>query len=90
MTETEAQRAAPVPPIWQRGLWMLVVMVLFGLAQSLLVAAALLQFFWMLFGKQRNQPLAEMGDGLARWLAKAARFLTAASEEKPFPWSGWN
>ena len=79
----------PTPSIWQRGLFMFVVLCLFGLGQSLLGAAALVQFFWMLFSGKRNDPLAEFGAGLSHWLAKAARFLTAASDEKPFPWTPW-
>lgn len=69
---------------------MIVVMVLFGIAQSLLGAAAVVQFFWLLFSGKPSEPLAEFGTGLSHWLAKAARFLTAASDEKPFPWSKWN
>ena len=76
--------------IWLRGLWMLIFMVLLGLAQTILGAAALIQFFWLLFTGRPNQPLAEFGTGLARWMAAAARFQTAASDEKPFPWAKWD
>jgi len=93
MAETgPAATSVPKPSpesIWLRGLWMLVVLVLFGLAQSVLGAAALVQFFWMLLSGHRNQPLAEFGDGLANWMAKATRFQTGASDDKPFPWSSW-
>lgn len=89
MSVDQSSVIVPAPSIWQRGLFMLVVLFLFGVGQSLLCAAALVQFFWMLFSGKRNDPLAEFGSGLGLWLAKAARFLTAASDEKPFPWTPW-
>ena len=90
MTESQSGTTLATPSIWMRGLWMIVVMVLFGIAQSLLCAATVVQFFWMLFSGKPSEPLAEFGTGLSHWMAKAARFLTAASDEKPFPWSPWN
>ncbi len=75
--------------IWGRGLTMLLILILFGLAQSILAAAALIQFLWMLLTSKKNQPLAEFGEGLGLWLAKAARFEAGTSDDKPFPWSTW-
>ncbi len=90
MTDNQSSVAPTAPSVWMRGLWMIVVMCLFGIAQSLLGAATVVQFFWMLFGGKPSEPLAEFGTGLSHWMAKAARYLTAASEEKPFPWTPWN
>lgn len=76
---------APPGSPWLRGLHMLIVAVVFGVAQWLLGLAAVVQFLWLLFAKERNPQIAAFGAGLSRWMAEAAAFLTAASEEKPFP-----
>jgi hypothetical protein len=70
---------------WGRGLAMLIVAVAFWVAQWLLGLAAVVQFLWLLFAKEKNPQIAAFGTGLSRWMAEAAAFLTAASEEKPFP-----
>lgn len=75
--------------IWVRGLWMLILAILFGIAETVLLIAAILQFAWMLFAREKNTLLAEFGVSLGKWLEKTARFQTGASEEKPFPWSEW-
>lgn len=75
--------------VWLRGLWMLVLAVLFGIAETVLLAAAVIQFLWMVFAKEKNRFIADFGKDLSAWLSKTARFQTGASDEKPFPWSSW-
>lgn len=93
MTDSEPEAGEPGEferrSIWLRGLWMLVLAVLVRLASTVLALAALLQFGWMLFAGTRNGHIAAFGEGLARWLAIAARFQTGASERLPFPWQRW-
>jgi hypothetical protein len=72
-----------------RGLWMLVLALLFAVAETVLLIAAVLQFAWMLFAKEKNTFLVEFGGSLGKWLDKTARFQTGASAEKPFPWTNW-
>jgi hypothetical protein len=80
----------PVPEnIWLHGLVMLVFLVLINVALYLLGICALVQFLWMLFGKERNQGIAGFADGLAVWLAAAARFVSGRADERPFPWAAW-
>jgi hypothetical protein len=74
---------------WKRGLAMFLFVVAFGIGQSLLFLMTLVQFIWLLFKQEPNQPLAEFGKSLAAWLSEAAGFLTCATNEKPFPWKGW-
>jgi hypothetical protein len=74
---------------WPRGLAMLAFMILFNVAQTVLVIAAVLQFLWLLFAKERNHAIADVGDSLSKWLAAVARFQTGATDDKPFPWRRW-
>lgn len=87
-TEGPESYERPESP-WIRGLYMLVFAVLIEVARWLLLVAAVLQFLWLLIAKERNGHIAEFGDSLSKWLARAARFQTAASEDKPFPWRRW-
>lgn len=83
---------APVedePNVWLRGLWMVVLAVLFGVGEFILAIAAVLQFLWLLFGKEKNNPIADFGKDLADWLARVALFQTGATEERPFPFRKW-
>jgi hypothetical protein len=75
--------------IWMRGLYMLLLVLAFGVAQTLLCVTAIAQFLWLLFNGEANSQLAQFGNSLSRWLADAARFLTGASDAKPFPWAAW-
>jgi hypothetical protein len=72
-----------------RGLFMLLFIIGFGAAQAVLNLTALLQFGWLLFTGSSNRQLSRFGGSLAKWFAEAAKFLSAASDEKPFPWKDW-
>lgn len=74
---------------WQRGLMMLLFIVAFGVAQSLLYLIAFIQFFWLLFAQEHNKMLSGFGKSLARWISEISLFLCCATEDKPFPWSSW-
>jgi Domain of unknown function (DUF4389) len=80
--------AGPTPQgsIWLRGLMMLIFAILIGLAQTVLHALTLVQFVLMLLDKGKpNAQIARFGNTLGGWLAKAARFQTAQTETKPWP-----
>jgi uncharacterized membrane protein len=68
---------------------MLVLILAFGLAQSLLYLIALVQFVLLLLTDEPNKRLVLFGKSLALWLAETARFLSFVTEEKPFPWAAW-
>lgn len=74
---------------WMRGLWMVVLAILFGVGQTILLIAAVLQFLWLLFRKEKNENIADFGEELSDWLARVALFQTGATEDKPFPFSRW-
>jgi hypothetical protein len=84
-TEPGSERSA----VWMRGLYMLILVFAFGIAQSLLYLTALVQFLWLLATAEPNRLLSRFGSSLSLWLAETARFLCCASDEKPFPWKAW-
>jgi hypothetical protein len=75
--------------IWIRGLIMLLFFFFIYVAQALLGVAAIIQFVWMLLSKEPNSAIAGFGNSLGKWLERATRFQTGATEKLPFPWSDW-
>lgn len=74
--------------IWLRLLNMVIIAVLMSMASTLLGFMTVAQFLIMVFNKRHpNEQLAEMGTTMGVWMAKAARYQTAASEVKPWPWT---
>lgn len=71
-----------------RLVFMLIIAVMISLAQTVLGGMTLIQFVIMVFSKsQPNERLADFGTDLGIWIAKAARYQTAASNVKPWPWT---
>lgn len=87
MNTTQAPHDRPTAQaMWLRGLFMLLFMIGFGIGQWLLNFLAVVQFIWLLLAREPNQFIASFGNALSIWLAEIGRFLTAATEDKPFPW----
>ena len=71
-----------------RLLYMILIAVMISIAQTVLTVATVIQFVIMLVNtRQPNERLADFGTDLGVWIAKAARYQTAASEVKPWPWT---
>jgi len=88
--ETKAPDDKPTTrDVWMRGLFMLLFIIAFSLGVWLLNFLAIIQFLWLLFAREANQLIARFGNSLSAWLAEIGRFLTAATEDKPFPWRPW-
>jgi hypothetical protein len=85
---TEGEAARP-REVWRRGLIMLLFAIAFSIGQVVLNAVTVVQFLWLLFAGVPNRFLRGFGASLSAWLAAVARFMTCASEEKPFPWQPW-
>lgn len=67
---------------------MLIIALMLSIAQTVLTALTVIQFIIMLINnREPNERLADFGTDLGIWIAKAARFQTAASEVKPWPWT---
>ena len=72
----------------QRLIYMVLIAIMISLAQTVLGVVTIIQYVIMLVNnKEKNERLAEFGTDLGIWVAKAARYQTAASEVKPWPWS---
>ncbi len=72
----------------ERLVYMILIAIMISVAQTVLGLMTVIQFVIMLVSnKQPNERLAEFGTDLGIWIAKAARYQTAASNVKPWPWT---
>ncbi|MGD9295060.1 MAG: DUF4389 domain-containing protein [Roseobacter sp.] len=72
----------------ERLIYMLLIAIMISFAQTVLGVATVIQFVIMLVNnRQPNERLADFGTDLGVWVAKAARYQTAASNVKPWPWT---
>ena len=74
--------------LFLRLVYMLLIYFMIGIANTVLAVATVVQIVIMLLNKHEpNERLADFGTDLGIWIAKAARYQTAASEVKPWPWT---
>ena len=73
---------------WRRLIYMILIALMIWVAGTVLGVATIIQFIIMALSKgEPNARLADFGESLGIWLAKAARYQVAASEVKPWPWT---
>jgi Domain of unknown function (DUF4389) len=82
--EADARQA-----VFIRALFMILFIIIYYVAQWLVVAVAVFQFVVALITGKPNVNLTSFGEGLSRFIYQVARFLTFNTEEKPFPFSPW-
>ena len=90
MGRVHGEQIEPDAPenIFTRLVFIIIIWVMIYVAQIMLTVMTVVQFISMLLNnKQPNERLAEFGTDLGVWIAKAARYQTAASEVKPWPWT---
>ena len=68
-----------------RGFQMLVLVMMFNFAITVVAFLAFIQFFWMLITQHKNTFLADLGAILKNWFGAAIDFLLGTSDLKPFP-----
>jgi Domain of unknown function (DUF4389) len=90
MTEDRNKTDAPESrrPVWVRGFYMLLMLVVWQVAEAVLLGVAIIQFIFALLGGP-NERLTAFGGSLAQYLRQVAAFITYATDEMPFPFSDW-
>lgn len=75
--------------IWIRGLFMLLFLVIYGVAEVVVAAVAVIQFGWVVVTEERNPRLERLGASASEFIYEIVCFWTFVSERKPFPFSDW-
>lgn len=81
--------APPENNIWLRGVFMILLGILYSLAGTVLFVVALLQFIFVLLGSAPNTRLLTFGRSLGSYVQQLVNFQTFNTEEKPFPFNDW-
>lgn len=87
MTE-DTEKPASRRPVWVRGFYMLLMSLLWYVAELVLFAVMIVQFIFALAGGP-NDRLTAFGASLGRYLRDVALFLTYASDDLPYPFTDW-
>lgn len=91
MPENTAHRTPEDPveeSLFTRFVYVVLIWMMMSLATSVIGVLVFVQFVIMMVNrKQPNERIAELGTDVGIWVAKATRYLTAASEVKPWPWT---
>ena len=74
---------------WIRGLFMLLFVVIYSIAEFVGGAIVLLQFVLMLLTGRANGRLRDFSARLAAFMYQITLYLTFNSEDKPYPFGPW-
>jgi hypothetical protein len=70
---------------WLRLLFMIVMWVLFQVAEFVAGVVIVIQFLWVLFTGKSNAGLVEFGQSLSTYAYQVLAYLTFNTEQRPFP-----
>ena len=87
LNEEEIKKHVTDKDTWLRFVYLVLFGTTFYLAVILVFATSIFQFLAKLLGGQNFCSLSEFGANLATYQAQVTRFLTFASDEKPFPFA---
>ncbi len=89
MTGQEIKDNIRSRPTWTRGLFMLLFAVIYGLAEIVITAVVVFQFFYVLITGKSKERLLVFCQCLSTFVYDIMLFLTYNIEEKPFPFGSW-
>ena len=87
LNEENLKRNVKDKDTWLRFIYLVVFGVAFYLSILLTFATSVFQFLAKLFGGHSFEGLSVFGNNLANYQSQVTRFLTFASDEKPFPFA---
>jgi hypothetical protein len=74
---------------WFRLLYVLLFVILYGVAEVVLGAIVVVQFGFKLITHKTNDNLLNFSTGLNKYIYEILQFMTFNSNEKPYPFSDW-
>lgn len=83
------KRTITSPDYWLRVIYTLLLALAWQVTELLLVAVAVLQLVFKLFTGEPDLRLAGFGNSLSQYAWQIGRFVTFASDQKPWPFMEW-
>lgn len=77
------------PDLWIRLVYMILFWLFTWLARLALGAMGAIQFVLLLINGDSHAGIRRHGEALGLWMQQTCRFVTFASDEKPFPFQDW-
>lgn len=74
---------------WQRILYMIFFIIIYGFSKFLIFAIMLFQFGTLVLTGKPNEQLLRFSQNLSTYIYQITIFLTFVSELQPFPFSAW-
>jgi hypothetical protein len=74
---------------WFRALNMVLFLIIWWIAEALLIAVVIFQFLATLFARKTNAPLLNFGKSLSAFIYEVALFLSYGTDDRPFPFRDW-
>jgi hypothetical protein len=87
LNEEDLKKNVKDKDTWLRFIYLVMFGIVFYLCSLLAFATSVFQFLAKLFSGSSFEGLSEFGDGLAAYLSQVIRYMTFASEDKPFPFA---
>jgi len=87
LNEEDLKKNVKDKDTWLRFMYLVVFGVAFYLSVTLTFATSIFQFLAKLFSGSAFKGLSDFGDNLAAYQGQVTRYLTFASDEKPFPFA---
>ncbi len=87
--EQDTKKNLKAKSTWKRGLFMLLFLIIYSIAEMVIGLVVLIQFGFTLFNGKPNERLLVFGDELSLFLYQVFRYLTFNTEDKPFPFVAW-
>jgi hypothetical protein len=76
-------------PTWTRGLYILLFIVIYSVAELVMYAVVVFQFLFSLFTGSRNEQLLVLGKNLSTFIYEVLLYITYNSDDKPYPFGPW-
>ncbi|WP_373185573.1 DUF4389 domain-containing protein [Halopseudomonas sp.] len=83
------KRTVLSPDFWLRVVYTLLLALAWQITELLLIAVTLLQLAFKLFTGEAKSRLTGFGNSLSQYAWQIGRFVTFASEQKPWPFMEW-
>lgn len=74
---------------WLRGLFMLLFLIVYEIAEVILITLTVVQFLFSVITGNDNNNLRSFGNSLGQYVKQIVGYLTYNSEERPFPFAEW-
>ena len=75
--------------IWIRALYMLLFVLLYSVAEIVMVAVVLVQFGYRLINDEYHPRLQALGAAISSYIYQVLRYLSFNSETMPYPFNDW-